>query len=108
MPPLLAALLLAGQPAAAAEQAALAQCLDRFIAAPAPAEASVPDFTTALAAACTAEEHAFRAAYVAAATARGSGWAAADGEAYETAFALRRGRRDVYLAARTACARRPR
>ncbi len=107
MPLLLSSLLLAtGQPLAAPEQAALAQCLDRFIAAPAAAGAEAPDFTTALAAACTAEEHAFRTAYVTGATAGGTAWLDADSAAYETAFALRRGRRDAYLAARTAC--RPR
>ncbi|HZG46014.1 MAG TPA: hypothetical protein VEZ41_07075 [Allosphingosinicella sp.] len=101
--PLLASLF-AAQPPVAPAQAALAQCLGQFVATR--PGGSAEEFASAFANACLAEERAYRSAYVAAATARGTPFLDADSRAYSTALDLRIAQRAAYLAANTSC-RRP-
>ena len=101
----LASLLLGAQPPAAPDQAELAACFDRFVAAEQRAGAPVLELTNAQATACHDEERRFRAAAAARAADQGTSYLAAEGAAYEQAQALRIRARDAFLAAQTTCAR---
>lgn len=101
----LAALLLAAQPAVPPEQVALDQCLSGFVAAQQEAGTAVADAVNALATACYVEERAYRAAYLAAAAARGVRQLPADSEAHLQVLNLRSRYRDAFLATQGRCAR---
>jgi hypothetical protein len=107
----LASLLLSAQPAAAPaapvapDQAALASCLGRFVAAEQQAGRSPEDMTSAFANTCLDEERAYRKSYVAAATARGAPFLDADSQAYSNALDLRVAQRSAFLTANMGCGR---
>lgn len=101
-----ASLLLSAQPSIPTGQAALASCLTQFVATEQQAGRSSEDFASAFANACLDEERAYRTAYVAAATARGTPFLDADSEAYARALDLRIAQRTAFLTANMGC-RRP-
>jgi hypothetical protein len=106
---LFASLLAGAEPLAAQEQSRFAACLDAFVAAQQRERPPVLDFTNALSSACAAEEHAYRKAHVARATAQaGVPYLQADGEAFDAVLQLRNSYRTAYLTARQACAQKGR
>ncbi len=90
-------LLLGAQVMASSERQQFSSCLRAFVDSKLEERMSVPDFATALPGACTDQESAYRAAYIAAATRAGDRRAMAEEDADLEVEDLRTNYRELFL-----------